>query len=183
MRIIVVSDSHAPRHWKGVPRALDEALPGADLILHAGDVCDARVLEQLGAYAPVKAVLGTNDDESVRAWGAPDALEFEVEGVNLAMVHDSGAKAGRGARMRRRFPTADLVVFGHSHIPMDVVESGVHLFNPGSVTEPRRQPRPSYGLILIEDGSVTTRVLTYPREGIKDIVRPLSPRPGSPDRR
>ena len=116
MRIVVLSDTHAPRYWKSCPPAVASQLRGADLILHAGDVCTADVLDELAQYAPVTAVVGNNDGPDVAAWGAPDALEADLGGVRLAMVHDSGPAAGRAARLRRRFPDADLVVFGHSHI-------------------------------------------------------------------
>lgn len=163
MKIVVISDSHAPRRWKGAPPALVAELVDADLILHAGDVCVPAVLDELAEYAPVLAVLGNNDGTDVAAWGAPETRELEVDGVRLAMIHDSGAKQGRGRRMRGRFPTADVVVFGHSHIPMDVVEDGVHLFNPGSVADPRRQPRPSFGILTIDAGAVQSRIVEFDR--------------------
>ena len=62
------------------------------------------------------------------------------------MIHDSGTRDGRGCRrMRRRFPDADLVVYGHLHIPYDSVDDGLHLFNPGSPTDRRRQPVGTHG--------------------------------------
>jgi predicted phosphodiesterase len=68
------------------------------------------------------------------------------------MVHDSGAATGRLMRLRRRFPVADLVVFGHSHIPLDESAAGLRIFNPGSPTDRRRQPHGTLGLLRIEDG-------------------------------
>ena len=119
MKVIVLSDTHAPRRWRSCPPAVAEHLRGADLILHAGDVCTAGVLDELAAYAPVRAVRGNNDGPDIAAWGAPDTLELDLDGLRVAMIHDSGPAAGRPARMRRRFPRAGLVVFGHSHIPLD----------------------------------------------------------------
>lgn len=152
VHVLVISDTHAPRRWKTVPPGLVDPLREADLVLHAGDVCTPDVLDTLAGYAPVHVVLGNNDDESVAAWGAPETLELELAGVNVAMIHDSGAKAGRDRRMRARFPRADIVVFGHSHIPLDDGTGAVHLFNPGSPTDRRRQPRGSYGVLDLEDG-------------------------------
>ncbi|GAA4591392.1 metallophosphoesterase [Planotetraspora phitsanulokensis] len=154
MRVVVLSDTHAPRRWKSCPSAVAEHLRRADLILHAGDVCTADVLVELAAYAPVRAVLGNNDGRDVAAWGAPETLEFELDGLRVGMIHDSGPAAGRTARMRRRFPGADLVVFGHSHIPMDLTGDGVRIFNPGSPTDRRRQPQGTVGVLDIEDGRV-----------------------------
>src|SRR5262249_53380084 len=124
----------------------------AEVILHAGDVCTAEVLQELETFAPVHAVLGNNDGPDVAAWGAPETLELTLDGLSIAMIHDSGQADGRAARMRRRFPNADLVVFGHSHIPMDQTASGVRIFNPGSPTDRRRQPRGTIGLLDIADG-------------------------------
>jgi uncharacterized protein len=100
----------------------------------------------------VHAVLGNNDGPDVAAWGAPETLELELAGLAVAMIHDSGARAGRHARLRRRFPAARLIVFGHSHIPLDSCEEDVRIFNPGSPTDRRRQPHGTIGLLRIEDG-------------------------------
>jgi len=124
----------------------------ADLILHAGDVCTAAVLDELAGYAPVRAVRGNNDGPDVASWGAPDVAELDLGGLSVAVLHDSGPSAGRLRRMRRRFPAADLVVFGHSHIPLDESGDGLRIFNPGSPTDRRRQPRGTIGLLRIEDG-------------------------------
>ena len=152
MRIAVLADTHSPRHWKGCPPAVASALDGVDLILHAGDVCLVETLDELAAYAPVRAVRGNNDGPEIAAWGAPEVLEVELEGLRVAMLHDSGASTGRGRRLRRRFPTADLVVFGHAHIPWDEVHEGQRAFNPGSPTDRRRQPHATMGELLVEDG-------------------------------
>lgn len=152
MRIVVLSDTHAPRRWRSCPPGVAEHLRGADAILHAGDVCTADVLEELAEYAPVCAVLGNNDGPDVRAWGAPDTLELDLFGLRVGMVHDSGPATGRARRMRRLFPEAELVVFGHSHIPMDMTGDGVRLFNPGSPTDRRRQPHGTIGVLDNADG-------------------------------
>lgn len=152
MRVVVLADTHAPRRWKSCPPAVAAYLRGADLILHAGDVCTAAVLDELAAYAPVRAVLGNNDGPDVAAWGAPETAEFCLDGLPVAMLHDSGPAAGRLRRMRRRFPHAGLVVFGHSHIPLDQSGEGLRIFNPGSPTDRRRQPHGTLGVLRIEAG-------------------------------
>lgn len=139
-----------------MPPAVAEQLRGVDVILHAGDVCTPEVLDELAAFAPVHVVLGNNDGPDVEAWGAPETLEIDLDGVRVAMIHDSGPKQGRAARMRARFPDADLVVFGHSHIPWDTEEDGQRLFNPGSPTDKRRQPRGTMGHVMIEDGRIVS---------------------------
>ena len=151
MKVVVLSDTHSPRRWKAMPPAVARHLDGADAILHAGDVCTADVLELLQQWAPVHAVLGTNDLPEVAAWGAPETVEVDLGGLVVAMIHDSGQATGRARRMRQRFPAADLVVFGHSHIPMNVTEHGLRIFNPGSPTDRRRQPAGTLGVLQIED--------------------------------
>ncbi len=157
MNIVAISDTHAPRRWKSCPPAVAAHLRGADLILHAGDVCTASVLDELAQYAPVHAVLGNNDGPDVAAWGAPETLSLELDGLRVAMIHDSGAAAGRLRRMRRRFPEAGLVVFGHSHIPLDEGDEagGLRIVNPGSPTDRRRQPHGTIGLLTVADGRLT----------------------------
>lgn len=156
LRVVVLADTHAPRRWKTCPPAVAEHLAGADAILHAGDVCVPSVLDELSEFAPVHVVAGNNDGPDVVAWGAPETLDLTLAGLRIAMIHDSGQKDGRAARMRARFPTADLVVYGHSHIPMNLREAGTHIFNPGSPTDRRRQPQGTIGELHIEDGQLLT---------------------------
>ena len=152
MKAVVLADTHAPRRWRSCPPRVAQELRGADLILHAGDVCTAEVLDELAQYAPVTAVLGNNDGPDVVGWGAAPTAELSLDGLRVAMLHDSGPASGRLARMRRAFPRADLVVFGHSHIPLDQSSYGLRIFNPGSPTDRRRQPHGTLGLLRIEGG-------------------------------
>jgi putative phosphoesterase len=154
MEIAVLADTHAPRRWRSCPPAVARRLQGVDLILHAGDVCTAAVLDELAAFAPVRAVLGNNDAADVAEWGAPETLVLDLDGLPTAMVHDAGPATGRVRRLRRRFPDAGLVVFGHSHIPLDTDDEdlGLRLFNPGSPTDRRRQPRGTMGLLRVDGG-------------------------------
>ena len=153
-RIVVLSDTHAPRRWKSCPPAVAAQLRGADLILHAGDVCTAAVLDELAQYAPVTAVAGNNDGPDVTAWGAAETAALTPQGLRVAMIHDSGPATGRLARMRSRFPAAQLVVFGHSHIPLDAAGGGLRIFNPGSPTDRRRQPHGTLGVLRVTDGAL-----------------------------
>jgi predicted phosphodiesterase len=103
--------------------------------------------------------MGNNDGPDVAAWGATPTLQADLDGLRVAMIHDSGPAAGRPQRMRRRFPGAGLVVFGHSHIPLDVSAAGTRIFNPGSPTDRRRQPRGTVGVLHIEAGRLVTAEL------------------------
>jgi len=156
VKVAVLADTHAPRRWRSCPAPVAGRLRGVDLILHAGDVCIPAVLDELAAFAPVRVVRGNNDGPDVAAWGAPDTLELDAGGLRLAMVHDAGPAVGRAARMRRRFPDAGLVIFGHSHIPLDESAGGLRIFNPGSPTDRRRQPRGTIGLLEISAGHLVS---------------------------
>jgi putative phosphoesterase len=163
VRVVVVSDTHAPRFWKRCPPAVADRLQGADLILHAGDVCIPEVLDELAAFAPVRVVLGNNDGPEVAAWGAPETLELELDGLRVGMIHDAGPKEGRLARMRRRFPAADLVIFGHSHIPLDAADDRLRILNQGSPTDKRRQPHRTLAELTITDGQLAAaRIVELP---------------------
>jgi uncharacterized protein len=155
VRVVVIADTHLRRSWpnRRLPTAARRELATADVILHAGDITQAEHLEELATYAPVHAVLGNNDPELIGV--LPETLELELAGVRVAMIHDSGPARGRDARLHARFPAADVVVFGHSHIPWNAEGlDGQLLFNPGSPTERRRQPHRTIGLLELGGGRV-----------------------------
>lgn len=156
MLAVVIADTHIPRRAKKLPDALIPHLERADLILHAGDFMDPALLDELAAYAPLKAVRGNLDPPGA---DLPKTVEFGFGGVSIAMIHDSGPKKGRRARMRRRFPEARVVVFGHSHIPWLEDEDGLLLLNPGSPTDKRRQPDHTFALLYAEGGEARARIL------------------------
>jgi putative phosphoesterase len=153
MLMAVISDTHLPRGRRRLPDACVERLAKADLILHAGDLSTADVLrdlEQLGP--PVKAVHGNVDSAELQK-RLPEALEVRTpDGVRIAMLHDAGPKTRRLERMRKRFPDAHAVVFGHSHIPLHEQSDGFQIFNPGSPTDRRRQPKHTMGLARTREG-------------------------------
>jgi putative phosphoesterase len=155
MRLAVISDTHLPRGARRLPDACVAQLAAADAILHAGDLMEAAVLDALEALGPpVHAVRGNVDSAQLQA-RLPETRVVEAEGARIAMVHDAGARQGRLARLRRRFPDADAVVFGHSHLPLHEADRGFQIFNPGSPTERRRAPRHTMGLARAEAGRVT----------------------------
>ncbi len=156
---LVLADTHVPDGAaRRLPAPVLELAAGVDVILHAGDVVGAQLLDELGAWAPVRAVLGNND--TGLAGRLPETRLVELGGVRVAMVHDSGPRAGRAGRLRRRFPHAEVVVFGHSHIPVDEEGlDGQRLFNPGSPTQRRAQPRPTVGLLEGVDGRLVRHEL------------------------
>jgi putative phosphoesterase len=154
MDLLVVADTHlrADRR-RDLPEAVWQAAAEVDVILHAGDVLTGSLLDDLAALAPLHAVLGNNDHGLERR--LPETVQLDLDGLAVAMIHDSGPTKGRPGRMRRRFPEADVVIFGHSHQPLDEPgDDGQRLFNPGSCTERRRAPHRTYGRLTIESGSL-----------------------------
>ncbi|MDP8955073.1 MAG: metallophosphatase family protein [Actinomycetota bacterium] len=154
MRVVVLADTHlrASSRRRLPPRVLAE-LGHAEVVLHAGDIVDDSLLQELATFAPTHAVLGNNDHDLVGA--LPERLELSLAGVAVGMVHDSGPRRGREARLRRAFPSADLVVYGHSHIPWDAPGlDGQRLLNPGSPTQRRSQPYPTIAVVDLADGRI-----------------------------
>lgn len=159
MRVLVLSDTHIPDFAERLPPALDPLLARTELILHAGDVTSPVVLDELARHAPVLVALGNNDTSDVAAWGAHPRIVTEAAGVPIGMVHDSGRREGRGRRLRRAFPGCELIVFGHSHIPLDYEEEGVRFLNPGSPTWKRRQPEPTVATVAISRRGIRTEIV------------------------
>ena len=160
MQIAVISDTHMPKGARRLPDDCISRLHTADLIIHAGDLITLDVLNDLRRYCPVKAVYGNVDDAAVRA-ALPAAATIAAEGTTIAVVHDAGPARGRLARMRSRFPEADAVVFGHSHMPLhERGEDGFQIFNPGSPTERRRAPVRTMGMARAQAGKVTFELVT-----------------------
>ena len=159
MEIAVISDTHLPRGSRRLPEACVARLRAADLILHAGDLMRLPVLRELETYGPVVAVHGNADDADVRA-ALPGDASVDAGGATIALVHDAGPAKGRLARLRRRFPDADAVVFGHSHVPLhETGPDGFQIFNPGSPTERRRSPEHTMGIATAQSGRVTFELI------------------------
>ena len=154
MKAVVLADTHVRDSGStSLPPGAWRLVGDADVVLHAGDVVEPGLLEELRAVVPVHAVLGNNDD-ALRGI-LPDRLALDLDGVRIAMIHDSGPRAGREGRMHRRFPSADVVVFGHSHNPWNAEGlDGQLLFNPGSATQRRRQPHRTAGVLELGGGKV-----------------------------
>jgi len=162
MLIAVISDTHLPRGGRRLPEACVERIAGADLLLHAGDFSTLAVLRELEAIGPpVAGVHGNVDSADVRRL-LPEERVVEAGGARIGMIHDAGPRAGRLDRMRRHFgDRADLVVFGHSHMPLhERGPDGFQILNPGSPTERRRAPNHTMGLIRVEDGSPTCELIS-----------------------
>jgi uncharacterized protein len=155
MRLAIISDTHMPRGTRSLPAACLAELRGADAILHAGDFMRVEVLRMLEALGPpVHGIHGNVDDDTLTRM-LPAARVVQAAGTRIAMVHDSGPRTGRLARMRARFKGVDAVVFGHSHLPLhEAGEDGFQIFNPGSPTERRRAPEHTMGIATVTGGEL-----------------------------
>ncbi|SEN57065.1 hypothetical protein SAMN05518847_103228 [Paenibacillus sp. OV219] len=158
MKVVVVSDTHMTRMAKKLPERLIEELKSANAILHAGDWMALSVLEMLEQYAQTEGVAGNNDGSEIVARLGWRKL-LEIEGVRIGIVHGhkgTGVRSDTELNAYRAFEKGqvDVVVFGHSHIPVKRERDGVLMFNPGSPTDKRRQAQYSFGILTIESGKV-----------------------------
>ena len=154
MLVAVIADTHMTGGRRSLPGRCVDLIESADLVIHAGDIMTVAALIEIEAIGtPIRAVAGNMDEWELRD-RLPDETEMKLDGTRIAMVHDGGAAAGRLVRLRGRFPDADAVVFGHSHIPLHERSGGFQIFNPGSPTERRRAPAHAMGLARIAGGAV-----------------------------
>jgi len=140
-RLLLLADTHVPKRARALTPDVWNAVDEADVVIHAGDWVDVALLDELqGRAARLLAVWGNNDGEKLRT-RLPEVARETVDGIRIAVVHETGSAVGRAARCDAAYPDADLLVFGHSHIPWDTVTpNGLRLLNPGSPTDRRRQP-------------------------------------------
>lgn len=145
MRLLLLADTHLPTRARDLPAQVWDEVAQSDLVVHAGDWVSVVLLDALQVRARrLLACWGNNDGPEIRA-RLPEVGHVTVEGVRLAVVHETGAAAGRERRMDRAHPDVDVLVFGHSHVPWDTVTpGGMRLLNPGSPTDRRRQPACTY---------------------------------------
>jgi putative phosphoesterase len=153
VKLLLMADTHVPHRARDLPEQLWRAVAEADVVVHAGDWVCVQLLDTLLARSNrLIAVVGNNDGPSLSA-RLPEIATAELDGVRLAVVHETGSARGRETRCAARFPGTDVLVFGHSHIPWDTVApTGLRLLNPGSPTDRRRQPTCSWMTALIDDG-------------------------------
>ncbi len=167
MKIVVLSDTHMPRMAKKLPDRLVRELDSADLILHAGDWTSEEVFGMLARFAPVEGVAGNNDGEAiVSRFGL--SKKIKCEDLTIGLVHGHGPNAGRTAEQQALMSFSagevDLIVFGHSHIPVKKKHGDLLLFNPGSATDKRRQLRYSFGVLEIEGSEVKAKHVFYEKK-------------------
>jgi putative phosphoesterase len=156
MRLAIISDTHLPRGTRALPPACVQRLRAADLILHAGDLSTLAVLDLLEGLGPPVAAVHGNVDTVEISERLPATRVVDAGGVPIGMVHDAGPARGRLERLRERFDGCAGVVFGHSHIPLHETsaDGAFQIFNPGSPTDRRRQPRHTMGAATVDGGTL-----------------------------
>jgi len=173
--LLLIADTHVPRRARDLPAPVWDAVAAADVVVHAGDWTDVALLDALAARAArLVAVYGNNDGPELRA-RLPEVARAELAGVRLAVVHETGAAAGRERRCALAFPDVDVLVFGHSHIPWDTTArradgSMLRLLNPGSPTDRRRRPTHTWMTAQVADGAPATVTLHHLEEGAGEPV-------------
>lgn len=150
-----MADTHVPKRAKDLPAGLWAAVDAADLVIHAGDWVDGSLLDRLEQRSRrLLACSGNNDGPELRS-RLPEVARADVGGVRVAVVHETGPASGRERRCDEAFPDADLLCFGHSHIPWDTTTArGLRLLNPGSPTDRRRQPACTYLTLELGAGAI-----------------------------
>jgi uncharacterized protein len=153
MRLLLLADTHVPRRARDLPAQVWEEIDAADVVVHAGDWVDVALLDEVERRARrLVGVYGNNDGPALRE-RLPEVATVDLDGLRLAVVHETGGRERRENRCAERFPDADVLVFGHSHIPWDsTAATGLRLLNPGSPTDRRRQPVATYMTARVEGG-------------------------------
>jgi uncharacterized protein len=159
--VAVIADTHLPRGARALSRECRHRLEAADVILHAGDVVAASVLDDLEALGPVEAVCGNMDEPALRE-SLPERRVVEVGGARIAMVHIPGSRAGREERLVSWFPGCDAIVYGHTHVPQVEQHHGVWILNPGSPTERRSAAQRSMLELTVEAGHIEPKLIALP---------------------
>jgi uncharacterized protein len=156
VRLVLLADTHVPKRARDLPEPVWRAVDDADVVVHAGDWVDVRLLDALQARAArLIGVYGNNDGPALRD-RLPEVAYADLAGVRFAVVHETGAAAGRERRCDTTYAGRDVLVFGHSHIPWDTVTpGGLRLLNPGSPTDRRREPYRTYLTARVVDAALT----------------------------
>jgi len=170
VRLLLISDTHLPVRAKELQPQVWRLVDEAELVIHAGDWVDEATLDALaGRASRLVGVAGNNDGPEL--WERlGEVARVEVEGVRIAVIHETGAAAGRERRCDERFgpdsdEPVDVLVFGHSHIPWDsTTPGGLRLLNPGSLADRRCQPVGTVMTVDIRDARIqSVMVVPTPR--------------------
>lgn len=155
MKIAVVSDTHLAYPTEGFKHDMKALFSDVDMMLHAGDMTSSSVFDYLSNW-DLRAVRGNMDDFDLGA-RLPESRVEEVAGRRIGIIHGWGSPQGLEDKVLRAFRGVDIIVFGHSHVPLNAEKGGIILFNPGSYRGGYSSPG-TVGIIEIA-GEVTLRHL------------------------
>jgi uncharacterized protein len=156
VKIGVISDTHLTGYDERLKKVLDEHFGDVDIVIHAGDLVDLRVLDMF-AGKEVKAVCGNMDYHSVKE-KLPEQLLFTMRGFKFGVMHGWGAPGGVEEKILAKTGSLDCIVYGHTHTPICHKNAGVLFFNPGSPTDKRFAAHRSIGILEI-DKEVSGRII------------------------
>lgn len=165
----VVSDTHLPRFGRALPRALERGLRRArvERIFHCGDFTDLLAATLFEQIAPFDAVAGNNDGRQIAERFGRRKIVL-VEDVRVGMIHGDGKRGSTKCRALDAFAPGevDVVLFGHSHLPVVGRERGVLYANPGSPTDKRLNPLYSYALLTVDGATARVQLKFYASRAI-----------------
>jgi putative phosphoesterase len=152
-RLLLLADTHVPKRARDLPPQVWAEVDAADVVIHAGDWVEPSLLDTLEARSrSLLACYGNNDGAELRR-RLPVVARAVIDGVRIAVVHETGDAKGREERCAEAYPDDDVLVFGHSHIPWDTTTAtGLRLINPGSPTDRRRQAHCTYMTAFAVEG-------------------------------
>ncbi len=156
MKIGVISDTHS----LFIPSQVSTIFAGVDLIIHAGDICDANVIKSLQRIAPVKAVQGNMDEGALKA-KLPIKEIIVADQIQIGVTHGHlGPKdALTNARAQFKDTPVNVIVYGHSHHAYNEVIDGVLCFNPGSPNDIVKAKFFSCGILKVQNGKVSGEII------------------------
>ena len=159
MKIGVISDTHIPIFSQNLPKKVFEYFNDCDLIVHAGDILELSVIEELSTIAETKAVCGNMDGYEVRQ-KLPEKIIFTAAGKQIGLVHGKGSAAKIIDTVKEMFKKKlDIIIFGHSHISCSKIINGTLFFNPGSASSDMLSYSGTFGIIEIIDGQVSAEII------------------------
>ena len=150
MRVGVISDTQNPAITRSLPPVIFDLFKGVDLILHAGDILEMSVLDELRTIAPVEAVAGNMDWSEVHL-NLPYKMIIPLGTFSTGLIHGKYKIDVQRDMIRKEFDDVDLIVYGHSHTPFWGKVDGVYFLNPGSPTDKRHAPYNSVAILEVGD--------------------------------
>lgn len=156
VKIGVISDTHLDDYDEKMRRRIEQHFRDVDMILHAGDMVDLRVLKIFGDK-DVKAVCGNMDNDAIQR-KYPEHLLFEINGFKFLLIHGWGSPWGLEEKISAKFKNVDCVIYGHTHRPANHVENNILFFNPGSAADRFFNSSQTIGILEI-DKDITGRII------------------------